>query len=328
MEMASDSFSKAVDEGCSEVRQKPELSRINDRRRGNRLGFMSFYVVLRLFGRRGAYGLLGLVTFYYLLFDPLARRLAGPYLRHRFPDHSGWRRAVDYYRLFYNQGVSLIDRYRMLVAPDSFVQDVANYERVQPLVADRSRGFVLLVSHVGNWQALMLALRRMDRNITLLMKPEENPLTQEYLRFHDPGKRLRLISPDTPMGGVVEMTQRFGQGDVIAIMGDRTYGSATLPADFLGDPTYFPRGPFQLAAAWGCPVVVMFAAKTGTDAYTVDMADVIEIERDGNREENLKRAMQRYADRLQDFAQKYPYQVHLFEDVWKVPEPRKAVRRS
>jgi predicted LPLAT superfamily acyltransferase len=326
--MASDSFSKEIGDGRSEARVRAEPSRINDRRRGNRLGFLSFYVVLRLFGRRGAYGLLGLVTCYYLLFDSLARRLARPYLRHRFPDHSGWRRAVDYYKLFYNQGISLIDRYRMLVAPANFIQEVAHYDRVQALVADKSRGFVLLVSHVGNWQALMLALSRMERDITLLMKPEENPVTQEYLRFQDFGQRLRMISPDTPMGGVVEMTQRFGQGDVIAIMGDRAYGAATLPAEFLGEPTYFPRGPFKLAAAWGCPVVVMFAVKTGTDAYTVDMADVIEIGREGNREENLKRAMQRYADRLQEFAQTYPYQVHLFEDVWKMPEPRKTLRRS
>ena len=89
MEMASDSFGKEIGDGRSEAPVRAEPSRINDRRRGNRLGFLSFYVVLRLFGRRGAYGLLGLVTCYYLLFYSLARRLARPYLRHRFPDHSG-----------------------------------------------------------------------------------------------------------------------------------------------------------------------------------------------------------------------------------------------
>jgi predicted LPLAT superfamily acyltransferase len=170
---------------------------------------------------------------------------------------------------------------------------------------------------VGNWQALMLALSRMNRGITLLMRPEENPITQEYLRFQDSGPTLRTISPDAPMGGVVELTQRFGEGDVIAIMGDRAYGAATLPVEFLGSPAQFPRGPFQLAAAWQCPIVVMFCAKTGVDAYTVDMADVIDIERSGDKRESLRRAMQRYALRLEEFAGKYPYQVHLFEDVWQ-----------
>lgn len=298
--------------------------RISDRQRGTKLGYWGFIVMIRLFGRRGAYILLGFVTSYYLVFDRHARQLVLPYLRRRFPDHSGWRRGRDIYRLFYNQGVSLIDRFRMLVTPQAFIQDLAHYDRVEPLVADCAHGFVLLVSHAGNWQALMLALARMDRGITLLMRPEENSAVQEYLKIQDPGQRFRMISPDLPMGGVIELTQRFGQGDVIAIMGDRAYGAATLPADFLGEPAHFPRGPFQLAAAWGCPVVVMFAAKTGTDAYTVDMADVIRVGREGDRLENLRQAMQRYAQRLGEFAEKHPYQVHLFEDVWKPPEARKA----
>ena len=302
-------------------------TRINDRRRGNRLGFLSFEVALRLFGRRGAYGLLSMVALYYLLFDPLARRLALPYLRRRFPGHTGWRRAADFYRLFYSQGVSLIDRYRMLITPQAFRQEVAHYELVRPLVEDRARGFVLLVSHVGNWQALMLALARMDRGITLLMRPEENPITQEYLRFQGGSQALRMVSPDMPMGGVIELTHRFEQGDIIAIMGDRAYDAATLPVDFMGDPARFPCGPFQLAAAWECPVVVMFAGKTGVDEYTVDMADIIPVERTGDRRENLRRAMQTYACRLQEFAERHPYQVYLFEDMWRPAEVRDSGSR-
>ncbi len=292
-------------------------TRINDRRRGNRPGFLSFAVALRLFGRRGAHGLLSVVALYYLLFDPLARRLARPYLGRRFPDHAGWRRWADLYRLIFSQGVSLIDRYRMLATPQVFRQLTARYELVRPLVEDRARGFVLLVSHVGNWQALMLALARMDRNITLLMKPEENPITQDYLRFQGGAQALRVVSPELPMGGVIELTQRFEQGDLIAIMGDRAYAAATLEINFMGAPARFPCGPFQLAAAWECPLVVMFAARTGVDEYTADMVDIIRVARGGDRRANLRRAMQAYADRLQEFAQRYPYQVYLFEDVWR-----------
>jgi predicted LPLAT superfamily acyltransferase/uncharacterized protein (DUF2062 family) len=292
--------------------------RIGDRRRGNRAGYAAFVVLLRLFGRRGAYALLAFVAGYYLVFDAPARRLARPYLSRRFPEHGRWRRLADIYRLFFNQGVSLIDRFRLLATPDRFRQDVTHYERVEPLARDPKRGFILLVSHVGNWQALMPALSRMERDVTLLMRPEENPVNREYLRFGDFGQRFRLVSPDADFGGVVELTRRFNEGDVIAIMGDRAYGAATARVDFLGAPARFPRGPFQLAAAWDCPVVVLFAAKTGPDAYTVDMADVIEVGRGGNRREHLQRAMQRYADRLGEFARRHPYQVHLFEDVWAV----------
>lgn len=296
-------------------------ARIDDRRRGNRLGYLSFHVALRLFGRRGAYGLLYIVALHYLVFDPAARRLALPYLSRRFPGHGGWRRAMDIYRLFYSQGVSLIDRYRMLATPQAFKQSTAHYELVQPLAADRSRGFVLLVSHVGNWQALMLALRRMNRNVTLLMRPEENPVAKEYLRFDGGSNAMRMVSPDLPMGGVIELTQRFREGDIIAIMGDRSYGAPTMPVEFMGDTARFPCGPFQLASAWECPVAVLFASRTGPDEYTVEIADVIRVSREGDRRENMRRAMQSYADLLQEFAARNPYQVYLFEDVWRLRPP-------
>lgn len=292
-------------------------ARINDRRRGNRLGYWSFDVALRLFGRRGAYGLLRGVAFHYLVFDPIARRSAWPYLSHRFPERTGLRRVLDTYRLLYSQGVSLIDRYRMMRRPDDFTRTIEGYDAVAPLVADRSRGFVLLVSHVGNWQAVMLALKRMGRPLTLLMRPEENPVANRYLKFQEPTETFRFISPDTPLGGVIELTQRFQAGDIIAVMGDRAYGSSTLPVDFLGAPAQFPVGPFQLAAAWECPVVVLFSARTGDDEYTVAMADVLRVESAGPRRERVKSAMQAYAHRLQEYARRHPYQVYLFEDAWR-----------
>ena len=299
----------------------PEPQRINDRRRGNRLGFLSFIWALRLFGRPGAYGLLRMVALYYVLFDPLARRLALPYISRRFPDHTGRRRMIDFYRLFYNQGISLIDRFRMLLAPEAFTRKTAGFEKMQSLLADRKRGFILLVSHVGNWQAMMLALANLQRNVTLLMRPEENPLTQHYLHFRPQAPRIRAISPDEPLGGVIELTQRFEQGDVIAVMGDRAYDASTMTVDFLGAPARFPCGPFRLAAAWDCPLAVMFAGKTGMDEYTVEWCDIIRIDRSGDRREGLHRAMQSYAGLLEDFSRRHPYQVYLFEDAWRNEPP-------
>jgi lauroyl/myristoyl acyltransferase len=134
----------------------------------------------------------------------------------------------------------------MLLAPDDFRQLITGFEKIQPLVEAPSRGFVLLVSHVGNWQAMMLALAHLKRNDTLLMRPEETPLTQQYLHFQTPRPQWRIVSPDEPLGGVIDLTHRFEQGDIIAVMGDRAYDAATLSVNFLGAPARFPSAP----SAW------------------------------------------------------------------------------
>ncbi len=82
-----------------------------ERKRGNRLGFWFFRTAVRLFGLRGAYGLLYFVSLYYLAFDRAAVAASKAYVRRRFPDHGIIRQQFDVYLLFVSQGKSLIDRY-------------------------------------------------------------------------------------------------------------------------------------------------------------------------------------------------------------------------
>jgi predicted LPLAT superfamily acyltransferase len=291
------------------------------KKRGNTLGFWFFKVSIQLFGLRGAYLLLIFVAGHYWLFDRQARHHASAYLRRRFPDRSIWGRELDIYRLFYSQGISLIDRYAMAMKPDLFALGIKNYESVRPLVDDRTRGFILLTSHVGNWQAFLLALSRMKRKVNLLMRAEENEAVKQYLRIDEAGRLIDIVSPDLPLGGVLELTQRMQRGEVVSIMGDRAYGVDTFDVDFLGDKAYFPRGAFHLASAWECPVVVMFTAKTGASAYEVEIAGIIHPTRPlgATKHERIRRMMQQYADLLSDYARRYPYQFYLFHDAWSQP---------
>ena len=88
--------------------------KIAARKRGNRLGFQFFEASLRLFGLRGAYGLLYLVCPYYLLFDRTAVRASLAYIRRRFPRDGALKRLWLVYQLFISQGRSLIDRHYSL----------------------------------------------------------------------------------------------------------------------------------------------------------------------------------------------------------------------
>ncbi|OGV41900.1 MAG: hypothetical protein A2X46_17765 [Lentisphaerae bacterium GWF2_57_35] len=291
------------------------------KKRGNNLGFWFFKAALDLFGLRGAYVLLGFVAGYYWLFDRTARRSARAYLQRRFRGRSGWAAQRDIYRLFYSQGVSLIDRYVMAMKPSLFSLGIVNYEAIRPLVEDPRQGFILLTSHVGNWQAVMLALGRMNRRVNLLMRTEENEAVNQYLRIQEAGGLIDIVSPDLPLGGVLELTQRIQRAEIVAIMGDRAYTSDTAEIVFLGDQAGFPRGAFHLASAWDCPVVVMFTAKTGPSAYDVEIAGVIHPGQTPGtvKRERISHMAQQYADLLSAYAERHPYQFYLFHDVWTRP---------
>ena len=297
------------------------------RQRGNRLGFWFFETALRIFGLRGAYGLLYIVCSYYLLFDRAAVRAALSYTTRRFPDHGPLRRLTDAYRLFVSQGKTFIDRYYLASGLGEFQVDLNGYDKVEKVLAESDQGFILLTSHVGNWQVVMTFLEKMDKRIHLLMRPEDNPAVKESLNIDGEDDMIKVISPDQFLGGVVEMMNMIRNGDIVSIMGDRSYGYSSLPVSFLGDQADFPYGAFTIAAASGRPIVVLLSAKVATKHYRIDIVEVLRPAYEGRakkKEEQLAKWVQEYAGLLESYLTDHPFQCFLFHDIWVEPAANRA----
>jgi len=287
------------------------------RKRGNKLGFWFFETVLRRSGLRPAYSFLYLVCLHYLLFDPSARRGAMAYIRRRFPRAGAFKRFGRVYQLFISQGKNLIDRYLHGADSTVFNLEKNGFEQLNEL--DPKQGFVLLTAHTGNWQIAMTVLERLGRTVHLLMRPEDNPAVQESLRVQEENDQIKIISVDGPMGGMVETMQALGRGDIVSIMGDRHYGSRSVPVEFFGETARFPCAAFTIAASAHCPVVTLLSSKENTQTYHVDIADCFSPEwtRIKPQEEQLQPWTQRFASVLENYLRERPFQCFLFHDVWE-----------
>jgi predicted LPLAT superfamily acyltransferase len=287
------------------------------KKRGNRFGFRFFEAVLKTSGLRPAYGFLYPVCLHYLLFDPSVRRSAAAYIARRFPDLGKPAQLLKVYLLFVSQGKSLIDRYMHGANSSVFALQKAGFENLDAIPSEQ--GFILLTAHIGNWQIAMTALKQMGRTVYLLMRPEDNPAVQESLRVQEENERVKIISVDGPMGGMVEAMQALERGDVVSIMGDRHYGSRAVPVDFIGARAQFPCAAFLIAAAAHCPVVTLLSSKSGTHSYQVDIVDVFEPQwtRGETKDAQLRQWVQRFASVLEAYLEPRPLQCFLFHDIWE-----------
>ena len=285
-----------------------------EKKRGNRLGIWFFKTTMRLTGLRGAYALLYPVCFWYACFDRAAVRSALPYVSRRFPEQNPLQRWWAAYKLFVSQGKNLIDRHALVAGAVSFETEIVGYEQVAAL----DGGFILLTSHVGNWQTVMHSLEKLDKTVHLLMRPEANPALRKAVQVDAEESRVKIISPDQELGGVVPVMQALEQGDIVSIMGDRTYGADGVDVQFLGDGARFPYSAFHIAASARCPVVVLLSSKTGVNSYSVDMAEVIhpKLVRGQDRKEQLRGWVQQYADILENYLLAHPLQYFIFHDIW------------
>ncbi len=299
----------------------PEPSRkIKVRQRGNALGFWIFRVSVRFFGLRGTYGLLYFVCFHYLLFDRPAVSAALAYLKRRWPGHSPVRLKWDVYRLFISQGRTLIDRYALISGAASFRTQIEGEANLRSLMAD-PKGFVLVTAHLGNWQAVMNYLSGFQRKVNLVMRPEDNPAVQSSLRLDESKQTVGIISPEGYLGGVVEIMKALDRGEIVSLMGDRSYGFSPIEVDFLKDRAAFASGAFHIAAMANCRAIVILSAKTGTHDYLVEVASVTQPHYlpGSPKRDQLRGWVQAFANLLERYLEKYPEQCFLFHDLWEKP---------
>lgn len=233
------------------------------------------------------------------------------------PNVGKYKQLSLVYRLFISQGKNLIDRCVHRAKPTLFDLQQRGFETLEEL--DPNQGFVLLTAHTGSWQIAMTALERQGRTIHLLMRPEDNAAVQESLRVQEENERVKIISVDGPMGGMVEAIQALERGDVVSIMGDRHYGSRSVPVEFIGAEAQFPCAAPLLAASAMCPVITLLSSKTDLYTYQVEIADYFapEWDRGRTKEEQLQQWTQRFATVLESYLKECPLQCFLFHDIWE-----------
>lgn len=286
--------------------------------RGNALGFWFFRTALRFTGLRGAYGLLYFVAPYYALFDRQAIASANAYLRHAFPQQSALARRLAVCRLFMDQGRCLIDRGAHNVGHTRFHFDTAQVVEACAALEGSPTGFIVLLSHTGGWQLALPHLRMLtgNRPVSLLMNAAETPDVQANVRGDDAG--FHVIAPEGGPACVVEMVARLQKGEIVSIMGDRAYGAQTVAVPFLGELAHFPASAFAVARAAQCPVLALFVAKTGCKSYALEAKRFLPPARDDRL--STRKGVEAFAEALEAFVRRYPFQCFLFDDVWSRPE--------
>jgi len=281
---------------------------------GKRWQFRFFDRLIRTLGKRPAYHVSYIVTFWYVLFNSSIRQRCRYYIDRRFPERRGaMRRFLDAYHLIREFGKTLVDINAFATLGKRSMADAcSNAERVLELCGTDG-GFVLLSAHVGCWQVGLASLANLQKPVSLLMVPD--PKAQALLDRRE----ATVIDPRTGLAGVGAMTQALLNGEVVAIMGDRVFGGGhnTVETEFFGDTVSLPLSPYRLASATGAPIVVLLALRTGMKTFELRLARVINVPPGlGRSAEAYVSYARQYVASLEEFLQEHPWQFFNFYDLW------------
>jgi predicted LPLAT superfamily acyltransferase len=154
--------------------------------------------------------------------------------------------------------------------------------------------------------------------LKVLMDATHNQNITRFLDALNPVIASTVIAPDR-MDTLLTVKESLDAGFFVGTLGDRVSNDGkTAQCQFLGRPAAFPVGPIVLAAMTHRPVILFFGLYRGGNRYEIyfeHFADEITLDRD-RRAEEIQLWMQRYAQRLEYYARRAPYNWFNFYPFW------------
>lgn len=294
--------------------------------RGSRTGMLLLALSCRLFGPRATRIWLHPIVAYFLLTGRAARLESNRYftrLREASETQTtpppGWRSAYRHMLAFAEAGLDKLAAWTGQVAQDDVLfDDTSAFDAL----VESGKGALVIGAHLGNLEmSRALATRGAHAKVTAVVYTEHARRFNSVLAgaHRDFASRMIEVADFGPETAML-MQQRIDAGELLVIVGDRVPAHETgrvTEAPFLGVAARFAQGPYVLAHALGCPVYLLFCLKERGRyrLYFEPFAERIRLPR-RERAAHLADLARRFAERLEFYCRKAPFQWFNFFDFW------------
>lgn len=208
----------------------------------------------------------------------------------------------------------VIDRFAVY-AGKKFEMQIEGYEYYERL-AKKSKSFIQLSAHIGNYEMAGYELVAHDKPINVLVFQGEKASVMNNRKKQFQTSSIKMIGIGHGMDYVFEIEQALSKGEVVSMSADRMIDSKrTISVNFLGEKAKFPLGPFRICTAIGAEALCVSTMKTKWDGYTVYVKP-LQYDKNVSRKEQVEQLSQSYVRELETVLKRYPYQWYNYFDFW------------
>jgi KDO2-lipid IV(A) lauroyltransferase len=245
---------------------------------------------------------------------------------------SGGKIKVLTQKTFQNYGQYLLDymvmhRLRPSNKEKWVVEEVGGNYMIEALRG--GKGVICITPHLGNWEigGLLFSFKGGNLNVLTLDERDLNTKSFREEMRRSRGIKNLYIDPkdDSPMA-ILDVVKALRRNEIVALLGDRVESQKTMDFDFFGKKTPFPIGVAMLAMATGAPVLPVFVVMERNRKYRGIIEAPIHFESPSreDREEIIRKGMERLLKKFEGYIEKYPDQWYNFYSYWKEVIPHRA----
>jgi predicted LPLAT superfamily acyltransferase len=269
-------------------------------------------------GRRISQLLAAPVAFYFLLVRGEERRASRKFLGLVMGKQAT---TVEVFLHFYTFAKVTIDRIFFLTDRADKISFRLHHAKLFDELTQQQKGGIFLASHLGSFEAAR-SIAHMNKNFSIRMVLDRsvNMRLIDTLESLNPGFAASLIDANQSASSLgIEIAETAREGTWVGFLADRYMsGDRTTQVDFMGAKAQLPLGPFIVASVLHLPVFVVFPLyiDNGYKLFCELISEDIYIDR-SNREEELNKLAQSYANRLEHYTKLAPYNWFNFYDFWE-----------
>ncbi len=138
----------------------------------------------------------------------------------------------------------------------------------------RGQGAVLVLFHLGTWDAGGAYATAIGVRLTVVMADEGAPAIRDLVVWarYEMGMNTVLASrsPRTVLAAL-------RRGEVVALVADIPGHTPSLEVEFLGHLTSISDLPYRLARHTGCPLIPVVAVRSPAGGYFIEVHDAVQV---------------------------------------------------
>lgn len=251
------------------------------------------------------YAIMAIIVPFYMIFNRKGYRSTKSFFQKR--GEVGIRCLLHIYLNHFRFGQIIIDRFAVY-AGKHFDFESDGKDNIDNKM-ELPQGFIMMSSHVGNWELVGCMLNSKYKKINLLVYGgEKSAITENRNRLLG-NHNMELVSVSDDMSHIFKMNAAIDNGEVVNIAADRLFGSPKhIDCPFLGATAPFPMGPFAFATQKKVDAFAVFMMKTSAKKYKLIVRPL--AAGDACVIANA------YARELESIVNEYPYQWFNYFDFW------------
>ena len=260
------------------------------------------------------YGVMALVVPFYMIFNRKGYQAIYGFFRERIgygPLKSFWNVYLNHFRF----GQVILDRFGVYAGKKYHFTNEG--QELMDELEKHPEGFILLSSHVGNYEIAGYSLKPKYKKFNALVYAGETATVMENRQRILSQNNMSMIPVKEDLSHLFALNAALDNGEMVSMPADRIFGSQkSVECQFFGTKANFPLGAFAMAVQKNVSLLAVFVMKEGLKRYHAYVQEVT-CDPKASKREQMAQLAQSFAERLEAIVRRYPTQWFNYFDFWQ-----------